>query len=199
MTATIDIVSLADAKAFLNVSSSSNDVEIAQMITAASQLWVRRVGPVAGSPAYDEYYDGGQTTLVVRHAPVLTVTAVVEAYSSSFVRTLTHNEPDTGSSSAYDYSVDLVSGTFTRRAMGIAVPFAWGDRNIHITYTAGYSSTPADITHAVLLLVSHMWDTQRGRMVLPGNADQSWNPALSFTWPQRVQEIAAGYIIPGIA
>lgn len=194
-----DIVSLADAKTFLNITSSSNDAELGAMISSASALWVRRVGPVAGSPSYDEYYDGGQTTVSVRHFPVLTVTAVVEAYSSSFVRTLAHNEPDAGSPSAYDYSVDLVAGTFTRRAMGIAVPFAWGDRNIHITYTAGYSSTPADITHAVLLLVSHMWDTQRGRMILPGNADQGWNPALSFTWPQRVQEIAAGYIVPGIA
>ena len=194
----VDIVSLAQAKTFMNMSSSANDEQLAQFITAASTMWNRKVGPVAGSPSFDEWYDGGNPTITLRQTPVVTVTSVVEAWTTSFVRTLTQQAPDSGSGSAYDYSIDLTSGLLTRRAMGFAVSFAGGLKNIHVVYTAGYSTTPPDIQHAILLLVAHLWETQRGRMIVPGGSADSWNPLMGYTWPRRVLEIAQGYYVPGV-
>jgi hypothetical protein len=162
-------------------------------------MWIKKVGPVSGTPSRDEWYDGGSSTISLRAIPVLTVTSVIETYGASYSRTLTQEAPDSGTSSAFDYSIDLVSGLLTRRAVGIAVPFAPGEKNIHVVYTTGYSTVPYDIKHAVLLLVAHLWETQRGRMVLPGQPGSDWNPAMAYTWPRRVREIADGYYVPGIA
>lgn len=194
----VDIVTLAQVKTFLNKTQTTDDAELSQFITAASVMWNRKVGPVSGTPSFDERYDGGNPTISLRNIPVLTVTAVVESWGSTFSKTLTQNEPDSGSGSAYDYSIDLTSGLLTRRAMGVAVPFVAGIHNIHVTYTAGYSTAPDDVQHAILLLVAHMWETQRGRMVLPNQVQDDWNPAKGFMWPRRVLEIAQSYYVPGI-
>ncbi len=194
-----DIVALADVKTFLNIGTTTHDVQLAGFITTASNMWNRRVGPVTGVPAFDERYDGGGTTIALRQTPVLTVTSVVESWAASFVRTLTQQQPDSGVGSAYDYSFDSTTGQLTRRAMGVAVPFASGIKNVHVVYTAGYSTAPVDIQHAVTLLVAHLWETQRGRMIVPGQGgNDTWNPAMSFMWPKRVLEIADGYRVPGI-
>jgi uncharacterized phiE125 gp8 family phage protein len=201
MTSTIDLVTLSDLKTFLNMSATNNDAQLSSMITAASTMWVNRVGPVAGSPVFSERYDGGVPTIHLKNTPVQSVTTVTEVYFNT-TNTLTLHQPDDVSAfSALNYSIDLTTGLLTRRNYGIVTNFADGVQNIHVTYVAGYSSTPEDVKHAVLLLVQHMWETQRGRMVMPNQrADaDSWNPAFGFTWPRRVEEIAQSYYTPGLA
>ena len=194
-----DIVTLADVKTFMQITSTANDAELSNMISAASTMWNRKYGPVSGSPSYDEWYDGGASTISLRNIPVLTVTSVIETFGSSYTRTLVQEAPDSGVGTAFDYSIDLTSGLLTRRAMGIGMSFAPGDKNIHVVYTAGYSSVPYDIQQAVWVLVAHLWETQRGRMVIPGQPPADWNPAMAYTWPRRVREVGEGYYVPGIA
>ena len=196
------LVSLADVKTYMNMSASNtaNDNALRQLISAASAMWTGKVGPVAGRVSYDERYDGGSPYITLRHAPIVSVTSVVEAWGSTFNKTLTNSQPDGGAGSAYDYSADLSSGLLIRRAMGVAVPFVGGRQNVHVVYVAGLATVPADIQQAMFLLVAHMWETQRGRMVVPGQGGgDSWNPGMGYMWPRRVLEIAQNYYIPGIA
>lgn len=188
----VDVVTLAEAQAYLNITVSTYDFELAGFITAASRLWTQRVGPV-NSTAYDETYDGGRTRIVLRRAPVLTVTSVVESWGA-ISYTLTE------SYGTWSYSLDHSTGLLTRRTMGTAVPFAPGQRNVEVSYTAGYATPPADIKHAVLLLILHLWETQRGgaRRIGQGGTDD-WRPDFAFSWPSRVEAIAASYLAPAIA
>ena len=195
-----DVVSLDEAKAFLNITVATFDGELTGFITAASRMWINRVGPVSSS-VFTEWYDGGVPQIALRQVPVLSVTSVVESYGSTTRYVLTEQPLNSGGSmSAWGYTVDLSTGLLTRRATGVAVAFAIGRRNVEVVYTAGYAAAPADIKHAVLLLIMHLWQTQRGGSRRPGQGGtDDWRPDFAFSWPSRVEEIAAGYRVPGIA
>lgn len=200
MTSTIDVVTIDEAKQFLNITVTTFDTELASFITAASQMWINRVGPV-GSAAFDEWYDGGVPQIALRHVPIQSVTSVVESYGSTVHYTLTEQVLDGSvSMDAWGYTIDTTTGMLTRRATGVAVPFAPGRRNVHVQYSAGYTAVPEDIKHAVFLLIMHFWQTQRGGSKRPGQGGtDDWRPDFAFTWPSRVEEIAASYRLPGIA
>ena len=201
MASVIDIITLQDAKEFLNITDTRFDAELPAYITTASQMWVNKAGPVAGSPTYSETYDGGVPRIVLRHVPVQSVTSVVESYGTQVRYTLTEQTLQAGGdNSAWGYSVDLSTGLLTRRAAGVAVPFAVGQRNVRVTYTAGFSEVPEDIQHAIRLLVAHLWTTQRGGSRRPGQGGQEgYEPGTSYSWPHRVEEILAAYYVPGVA
>lgn len=196
----IDVVSLAEAKTFLNIAVPDNDTELATFITAASSMWIRRVGPVASGTTFDEWYDGGNVRIALNNIPVATVTKVEESISATGLYTLTEQTLQSGGDTgAWGYSIDKTSGVLVRRASGVATAFAAGTKNIHVVYTTGYASIPEDIKLAVKLIVSHMWETQRGQTKRPGSGGQDWNPGMGYTWPNRAEEIARTYQIPGIA
>ncbi len=194
----VDLITLQDAKDFLNIVTADSDTELATFITAASQMWVSRGLPGNSVGTLDEWYDGGSTEISLRHSPVVSVTSVVETIGT-IGYTLTQAAAGT-SSSAWAYSVDLTTGLLVRRAAGVAVCFYQGVRNVHVTYTAGLSTVPADIQQAIKLLVKHLWTTQRGGSRRPGSggADDTMNMT-SYSWPWRVDEIARAYYVPGIA
>jgi hypothetical protein len=193
-----DVVTLQQAKDFLNISSTDADAEIPFYIKAAQRVWANRGGPLGSTASpVDEWHDGGGEIVVTRLVPISSVQLVAETTGSS-AQTLTEADPGT-SSDGFAYSVDLESGTFIRRTGGRATAFARGVRNIHIQYTPGYDSVPEDIQEAVLLLVKHMWDTQRGIGRRPGTGGDEPVPGSSFSWPRRVEEILVGYTLPGIA
>lgn len=192
-----DIVTLAQAKTFLNIAGSTFDTELADYVTAASQMWLARGGPGASSLAYDEWYDGGGATISLNHTPVLAISALTEASGMS---TYTLTAQDAGGSGAYGYSLDANTGTIIRRASGEATTFAPGFKNVHVQYTAGYATAPKDIDHAILLLVWHLWETQRGGSKRPGsNSDEYAAKGSTYSWPRRVEEIFRAHVIPGIA
>jgi uncharacterized phiE125 gp8 family phage protein len=197
------IVALTDAKSFLNITSSTYDAELTTFIAAASQAIVNRIGQVSGSPTVDEWHDGGNPRLVLRNrGPIQSVTSVTESWGT-IDYTLTQVTLDSASpETAFGYTVDLDTGVLVRRSNGIAVCFMAGIRNVHVTYVAGYTTVPADISQACLLLLSHMWETQRGSGVRrPGTppVDDSQPAAFIGQWPRRVEELLAPYTLPGLA
>ena len=201
--AVTDIVAVPDVKDFLNITSSTFDGRLALFLSTASTMIQNRIGPVAGSPAYDVWYDGGETQILLRHTPVQSITAINESYGGSLAFALTEQIVDLPSSAGglYGYSLNKSSGVLTRRVSGVAVPFAWGTLNIHITYVGGYAVAPADLQLATLLLVQHMWAVERGGSKRPGQGgdDTAGGGKDSDAWPQRVEEILENYYIPGIA
>jgi hypothetical protein len=168
----IDIVTLGEARSFLNIVSTDHDLELEAVITAASQMWVNRYGPVA-STAYTETHHGVTGSLALNRYPVLTVTSV------------------TGLGGALTgYAVDNGSGV-VRGLLSCS-------DDVTVVYTAGRAAVPADLHHAVLLLVKHLWETQRGatRRSGTGGAD---NAGTAFSWPWRVEQIGEAYRQAGFA
>lgn len=192
-----DVVSVSQAKEFLNITNTASDSELQFFVTAASEMWANRGGPV-GSQSFDEWYDGGEPMVVVRSTPIISVSSVTVSLGAF---TYTLQEHATGTSGyAWAYTVDKRTGTFIRRSAGVAIPFESGYRNVHIQYTSGYGTVPNDVQLAVLLLIKHMWTTQRGIGRRPGMGGESDDVrSASFVWPNKVEEILANYKIPGIA
>jgi hypothetical protein len=193
------IVTLAETKTFLNITTTAFDVQVGTFIDAASEMIVRRIGPVAGSPTYDEWYSGGAAQILLRHSPVQSVTSVTESFGP-IAYTLTPQVLDAGAIGAYGYSLDVPAGLLTRRVSGIAAPFASGVQNVHVVYVAGYATPPADLVLACKLLLQHMWVTQRGGSKRPGQGgDDEWTPDQLRAFPPRVEQIMANHYVPGIA
>jgi hypothetical protein len=194
----IDIIALQEAKDFLNLTTTVNDAELALFITAASAMWLKRGGPGATSPAYDEWYSGGGPTIALRHTPVIAITQIVEALTGTTSYILTQQDPGSGLTSAFGYSIVNERGLITRRANGVATEFMVGELNVHVTYTAGFVTAPEDVKLAIKLLVDHMWQTQRGGSKRPNSTDE-YVPGVGFMWPHRVEQILGDYVLPGIA
>lgn len=191
---TAQIITLEEAKTFLNITGTDDDDELQTFVDAAESMWLNRGGPGASSPSYDEWHSGGRAAIVLNHIPVLAITSIVEAEGTSS-STLTEQDPGSASGS-YGYSLDKKSGIVTRRVNGYAARFASGLRNVHVVYTAGYVSAPDDVKLAIKLLTLHGWETQRGD--LPPS-DDGYVQGTTYSWPRRVEEILAGYKVPGIA
>jgi uncharacterized phiE125 gp8 family phage protein len=196
-----DIVTLADTKTFLNISGTQYDGELPSFITSASDMIESRIGPVAGSPTYDEWYDGGSTQIVLRHSPVQSVASITESYGGTVTFQLSKVVLDAGvPMGTYGYTFDASNGLITRRAAGGTIPFPAGTMNIHVIYTAGFIAPPAELQTACKILVKHLWETRRGgakRPGLGGNDEASLKDEGDF--PARVEEILANFYIPGIA
>lgn len=197
-----DLVTLADAKTFLNISNTASDATVAALVSSASDMIINRIGPVLGAPTLNEWYDGGSTKIVLRKTPVQSIVKITEAWGVSAIYTLNNSvldgtPTDTGS---WGYSVDLSAGIITRRASGFAVPFARGIQNVNVQYVAGYITAPPELQLAANLLVQHMMATQRGGSKRPGMGGDDSGPATDFdAFPSRVEEILANFYTPGIA
>lgn len=187
------LITLTQAKSFLNISGTASDTELTDFIASASQYVVNRIGPVSGSPTVSEWHDGGSPSIVLRTlSPIQSVTSVTETYGT-VTYTLTGITLDSApATTAYGYTVDLDHGLIVRRASGVAVPFASGTQNIHVTYVGGFATVPADIIEAVQYLVKHAWETQRAAKG-PGTGPPSGENL------KRANEILAARIVPGIA
>ena len=94
-----DVVSVSQAKEFLNITNTTSDSELQFFVTAASEMWANRGGPV-GSQTFDEWYDGGEPFIVVRSTPLISVELVTVSLGAF---TYTLQEHATGTS-GYSWS-----------------------------------------------------------------------------------------------
>lgn len=176
------IVSLADAKTHLNipVSRTSDDEELRSFIEATTAVVERFAGAVLRA-SHTQTFDGGRDAVVLAHTPVMAVTSVTE--SGTPVAT-----------SGYD--LDEGSGVMERLSGGFRSRWSAGAANVTVTYTAGRQIIPAHITRAALIILKHMWETQRaaggGR---PGLGEEVAGPATyvvnpnAYTIPYRALEL----------
>lgn len=155
-TSGIDIIDLAEAKAALNIpaSNADYDVELAQVVTAASEMLDRWVGAVVVRTVSAEVHHGSQATVTLDVYPVVSITAFDE-WDGSTTTALTANTFGTEG----DYDIDLASGVVTRVAAGYPSRFA---RNgVRVTYTAGRFANTASVDaiykEACASIVTHLW------------------------------------------
>lgn len=167
-----NIVTLAEVKQFMRYpssqwSSSPDDTALQWFINAADVV-IESECDVVLPKLFSEHYDGGDTSIFLRHIPVLEVSNVEEgwgwlAYELDFVE-VNSPGPDW---SLYAYSLDSPSnGEITRRSAGnVVIPFRPGDSNIFVQYRAGYEPTniPGNLFLAELQLIQHWWKNSQYR------------------------------------
>ena len=169
-------ISLTDVKNHLNITVADDDAELLAMLNAATGLIEGVVGPLSRRPVVGETHSGGRGTVLLKQAPVLEVTGCSENGTSL---------------TAGAYSIDGESGVLTRTSGYLKYTWSEGYNNISVDYVAGRSIIPADLAHAVLELVRHLWTTQRGSIRRSGTDD--YVPGSGFSMPNRVREMLNRY------
>jgi hypothetical protein len=170
----VAVLTLNEAKAHLNITSTTQDDELQTFMAAAEAAIERRIGPLVATSVTRRVFGGDSYALPVY--PALSVTSVTPVGGTALPLDGIYVGPD---------------GVLT--GAGYA-PTAGYD----VTYQAGHAATaadvPADLRLAILEMVRHLWESQRrsrGQVTdVPGSA---------HAFPYRVEELLAPYVQFGIA
>lgn len=180
------LVSLADVKAHLNMTSARDDEELRLFIEAATALVEHFVGPVVPS-THVEVADADDV-IVLSRAPVMSLTSIVPTFPF----------PDGNLPQLPTYVLNGPSGILRQQ------PYYFADWAFHtrygvaglrltITYQTGRPSIPAAIRLAALIIIRHLWETQRlaGAKPAAGGEDQQQYGDVEI--PSRAYELLAPY------
>lgn len=189
-------VTAAEAKTQLSKTDTVDDTELQGFVEAITAVVESITGPIAAT-SYTESIDGGESTIALRHLPVVSVTSITE-YQGNNAVTLTEATTPAGATSGLNYSLDKATGVITRLSgPGWAYPFFVGTRNIVVTYTAGYATAPANVRLAALELIRENWTQSKNG----GRRPQTDDGYTINGWfvPNRVHELLRPNAqIPGI-
>jgi hypothetical protein len=190
------LVSLPELKSHLNINATdrSRDSKLLLMLNEVVPVIEQLVGDVLVKQ-YDEWYDGGNTWIVARHRPIVSLIAVTEfrgpqAWNLKIIQDPAHGD-------LYSCFYEPNNGTITRRTSGGGITaFPPMPRSVHAIYTAGQSSIPANVKGATKELIRvNFQQTQQGRPAAGGAglADEELTGdgqvLLGFFVPGRVREM----------
>lgn len=173
------ILSLDDAKAFLNIADPTTDDELRAVLEAVSDTCERFTKRTWRRTTYVETYtvSGDVDDLQLRHVPVVSVTSVVENGVTL---------------SASDYTLDGRLGLLHRGSYLADLDWQEGFQNVTVTYVSGPAGgiVPANILQGCRLLLQHMWRTQRGGRNTPRQVgtDGEYDPSLGWYIPNNVMQ-----------
>lgn len=171
------IVSLADVKEHLNITSGAYDTELSRLMDAATAFVERQVGPVVARTITETVFPTGASIFL--SAPVISLTSMTTAYG-------------------YPSSYTVGNWTFRDRQLIPLYGATWTPYPVTVVYEGGMNPVPADLYEATLDYIKWRWLSQRGPTPLPVPGDE-YAVAPSATVPYRVMEIIDGYRIAGIA
>lgn len=173
------ILTLAEAKAALNITTSDLDDELADYLDAADDMIESRIGPVTPRTVVATV-DRSRRLLDV--LPVLSVQSVVGAVTGVVVAPTV-------------VTVDPLSGVLTVTGWSWT---GWPAESYTVTYTAGRDPIPPRVLQAARVLLQHLWQTQRSTGGGRGRGDTD-APATGYSMPNRVMELLAYDLkLPGI-
>lgn len=163
------MVSLDDAKAHLNITSTASDDELRRMLAAAQDVGETHTGRVFARRTVVETRDSPAAAggLLLTRVPVQSVTTVTV---------------DGTTLAAADYRVDPAGGVVHHRSG------SWPGEQVTVTYVAGPASPHGADVQGVLEMLRHLWTTQRGSIPAYPRG-QEWDPASGYSLPRRVAEL----------
>jgi uncharacterized phiE125 gp8 family phage protein len=185
----VALPNLPDLKTHLNMTGTSNDAELQDILDAAIELVENIVGPLEpGTVTEVHRATSAVSTLVLRRVPVSALTAVSARYGSTVLTPLT----------LADYELDAATG-IVRLVNG---GYFAGDYVVQ--YTAGFGTVPASVRLATLIIAAHLWETQRGAAGSPlaqqqAEYDQAAPLGLGFAIPARAQSLLEPYRLTQVA
>jgi hypothetical protein len=180
--ANANIVSLADVKTHLRYPAgeingpSDDDAALQKFINAADEVIKFECDDILPK-LYNEYFDGGDYSIWLRHIPLLSVENVQEGwgwinFDLDYVEV---NSP--GPFSLYAYSIDdYPNGEISRRSAGnVQIPFRPGASNIQVQYRAGTEHIPGNVLLGELELIAHWWDNSQLRAMTVAGANLAYD------------------------
>ncbi|MFD5251330.1 head-tail connector protein [Streptomyces bobili] len=183
------LLTLAEAKAQLNLKTDTDDTELQTYIDAVTEPIEEYIGPVEPREVTEQHdAESGRRILVLRTSPLLSLTSVegVLAGGVSYPVDGLVLDPDTGEVRRRD------RGVF--RGLLLA------------TLQAGRPEITPTINLAARMLVQHLWRTQHPTRsgALPGGGDDysvsQPIPGFGYAVPNRVLELLQPYRLPpGVA
>lgn len=172
-------LTLNEAKAFLNIASSTQDSELQDFIDRAEGAIATACGPLAAS-SVSARVRGERPMLKVNRTPLLTLTSVTPVGGTALdTSTLVVERPTAG-------VVEFLSGgRFGAR---------WYDVVYQCGWAASPAAVPADLKSGTMELLRHLWDTQRGGGGARIGSSQSESTANTVTgahliFPWRVEQL----------
>lgn len=182
------LLSLADAKAQLNLTATRDDAELQVYVDAVTAVIERHTGPVITRPV-TEVVRGRGMALVLTQTPVVALVSLTPLVAGGPVI-----GPD-------DVWVDEATGAVYR-----VDGARWTGGPWRAAYTAGRGDTvPPTINLAARILIQHLWRTQRPtRGTLAGGGDDMSSadavPGWGYAIPNRVLQLLEPYKAPpGVA
>lgn len=176
------LLTLAEAKAQLDITTTTHDEELQGYIDGLTDPIEAIVGPVVEQTITEthETPSCGVSVLVLMQAPVISLTSVTSVLSAGTSYTV-------GS-----LDVDSMTG-IVRRLDGGRL---YGP--VRVTYTAGRQQIPETIKLAAKILLQHLWRTQYGaaRGNVGGGDDFDVNePVIGYGYaiPNRVLQLLERY------
>lgn len=184
------IIALGDVKEYLNIDAHvrSHDNKLIAFINGARPIVENIVGHII-QQQFDEWYDGGQTFIRLRHRPVLSVQAATEYRGPIAYNLMAVQDPAHGS--IYSYMLD--GDRLVRRSPGgsiIATPYM--PQSVHVVYTAGRTVIPPNIWLGILELIRENYQETQQIAPHPGmdfNDTLTDQPAPGMFVPPRVREL----------
>ncbi len=184
----LPIVSLAEAKAHLNLGSTVDDDELRFFLDAATELVESYTGRAFARRTLTERRSGGTRALILSRTPVLSVTTVTA---------------DGTAVTADSFVLNSAAGVVSYGASGSSGVWPRGDSNIEITYVAGYANPPAAARMATLRLIGHLWQrTQTAphpAFSSSPDAVAEWNSSTAYAMPPAVRDLLDPLTISGLA
>jgi hypothetical protein len=184
----VPALSLADAKAQLNVTGTGQDDELSDYVDAVNEVLEYYIGPVDDRTVV-ERWDGGRQSIAVRHRPIVALTSVTNVEDDAEVT-----------------SVDEVDVDFTLGVLRLKSDARWPAGRMKVTYVAGRGGeAPAAANIAGRIIIQHLWETQRGgdtrRPDLAGGTETvTVSGGFTFSIPRRaIQLLEAHSIGPAVA
>ena len=175
------IISMAEAKAHLDITSTGDDDELRNFLMCATELVESKVGPCVTRTYTDRVHEG-PWQLVLNRRPVISVQSVTSTWATGPTWTTAQLKVDTEAG-----IVELL----------YPWPFMWGPWDV--TFTAGRAIIPERFLQAAKEQLRHLWETQRGSAQAPplaGEEQFTASMGMSFTVPRRVIELLADDIVP---
>ena len=182
--ADLPVISLDEAKAYLNVTSSSGDDEIRSFILAATDIAERMTSRTLRRRSVVESYSVSGPFFSLNTQPVISVTSVVE---------------DGVTLAATDYVLDARIGLLYRGTSTSPLYWRAGTDNITVTYVAGEPTPNPTAQLLVKELTRHLWRTQRGASPMAMGGSDEFVPGSSNIMTYRVQELAGLLTTPTVA
>lgn len=143
------LFSLSDAKSILNITVTTHDDKIRELTESTTATVENLVGPVVMQQKEELYEGCGTNVLVLRSAPVVSLTDIVAILPGVPV-------PD-----VLDLDLDPVTGILIETR---GRPF-YGP--LRVSYVAGRATIPAAIRDAGRIILKHLWDIHNGLTGLP--------------------------------
>lgn len=179
-----DLTTVETVKQWIGIDVDTDDLLLARLVSAVS-TWVEKyVGRTISEDEYVEYYTcWGERSICLNNYPVTEVTLVEvdgEAVDES-------TEYGTEGWTLDGSTLRFNGGTFSYRGNTYA-------NNVHIEYSAGYTTTPYDLEQAVIHLVALRY-RERDRVGVKSKSAITGETIQFSSWdlPPDVKQVLDGY------